>query len=368
MDQRRDSPYFVPTTSKTLDILEAFAAPTEELTLEEIVIRARIARTTALRILYTLEQRRYITRRGKRYRLNPTRRKIRMGFGSLTSELDFAQKVAASLLKAANDSGMEVVVFDNQRDPQAAIQNARRMVEEKIDVAIEFQRHADVSPVIADIFGSAGIPLIAVHIPHPGAIYFGVNNYQCGITAGNALAEVARKRWNGRVDLLLLLDIPEGGIVLQSRMTGVLQALEAAITLDTSKRVVRTDSGGERAQAKAATVAVLRQFPKAKRILVSASSDDGALGALDALKTTNRDAVIVGMEGSAEAVEVIARGDTAYLATVGFFPDQYGPALVELVLSLVNGDQVPPSRYVDHELIDRAKARELLHIKNGVKK
>ena len=55
---RATSSYFVPTTSKTLDILECFRTHTEELTLEEIVSLTKIPRTTTYRILYTLEQRR----------------------------------------------------------------------------------------------------------------------------------------------------------------------------------------------------------------------------------------------------------------------------------------------------------------------
>src|SRR5256885_12530161 len=113
----RPSPYFVPTTSKTLDILEAFHTPAEELTLEQIVLRTRIAHTTAFRILYTLAQRRYITQNGKRYRLNPTRKKIRVGFGTLTTELSFAQAVRSSLVDAAAAAGLELLVYDNQRDP-----------------------------------------------------------------------------------------------------------------------------------------------------------------------------------------------------------------------------------------------------------
>ena len=367
MENKPEASYFVPTTSKTLDILESFHTVGEELTLEEIISRAKVPRTTAFRILYTLEQRRYVTRRGKRYRLNSTRKKIRVGFGSLTSELAFAQVVTASLTEAAAAAGIDLFVIDNHRDPQAAIQNARRMVAENVDVAIEFQRHVDVSPVIADIFGTAGIPLIAVHIPHPGAIYFGVDNYKSGYAAGAALAEFAQTHWEGHVDLVVLLDIPEGGIVLQSRMTGALRSMEATLGPLPRERVLRVGGGGERALARSAMATILATHPDARHILVSACSDDGALGAMDEVLAANRsrDAAIVGMEGSAEALAMVAKADSPFIGSVAFYPEQYGPALVDLVLRLVNGEQVPPFRYVNHELIGREKAAQTLASAGG---
>jgi ABC-type sugar transport system substrate-binding protein len=45
--------------------------------------------------------------------------------------------------------------------------------------------------VIADKIAGAGIPLIAIDIPHPHATYFGVDNYRAGLEAGELLASYA---------------------------------------------------------------------------------------------------------------------------------------------------------------------------------
>ena len=52
------------------------------------------------------------------------------------------------------------------------------MIKERVDLALEFQTFDTVAPLIASRFHDAGIPLIAIEIPHPGAVYYGVNNYQ----------------------------------------------------------------------------------------------------------------------------------------------------------------------------------------------
>ncbi len=367
MTSREEPDYFVPTTSKTLDILETFRVPGQELTLEEIVQSAKVARTTAFRILWTLERRRYVTRRGKHYRVNPVRKKIKVGFGSLTNELPFACMVTSSLSSAAAPAGIDLLVYDNHRDPQAAVENAKRMVAARVDVAIEFQRHAEVAPIIADIFAAAGIPLIAVHIPHPGAIYFGVDSYQSGFSAGAFLADFAQRRFNGQIDVLILLDIPEGGVVLQSRMTGVLQGIESICGVQLPDRVARVAGGGERNVARAATARVLENRSEARRVLVAACSDEGALGALDALTDLHLtgSAGIVGMEGSAEAIAEISKEKSCFIGTVAYHPEKYGSALVELVIRLINGEQIPPFWYVDHDLIDHAKASRVSLSRTG---
>jgi len=359
--------YYVPIASRTLDVLEAFRTPQDELTLEQIRTRTGVAHTTAFRILYTLVHRRYLTQTGKKYRLNPVRRKIKLGFGTLSGDHPFALTIAQSLRVAANAAGMELIVKDNQRDPQIAIENAQDLVNEGVDVAIEFQRHEHSAPVIADIFATAGIPTIAVHIPQPGAVYFGADNYRAGWTAGVALAEFAKSHWDDAPELLLLLDIPQGGMALQSRMTGVLRGLESVAGPFPAEHVVRVDGKGMREASRQITGGILRDHPQLRRILVSAASDESALGAVDALRAAGlaESSAVVGHDGEAEAVREVGRPESPLIGTVAFFPERYGRGLVSLVLRLLKGEPIAPFHYIEHELIDIRNAETYLATSPG---
>lgn len=346
--------YLIPVGMKMLDVLELFRTASDELTLEQVTSRTGIAHTTAFRILYTLVHRRYLMQTGRKYRLNPTARKVRIGFATLTRDLPFAEAVRTSLEAAAAKAGVELIVYDNRRSSSRAIENARAMVEEKVDLAIEFQRHEEVAPVIADVLQSASIPAIAIHIPQPGATYFGIDNFRAGYTAGEALAKYAQTHWRGRFDLLLLLDVPQGGIVLQSRMTGVRRAVEDLLGPVRNNKVLRADGGAVREEARRATAGALAHRRTGSRVLISATSDDGGLGALDALKDIRKiAAAVVGLEGTAEAMETIALAHSAYQGTVAFFPEQYGPALIDVSLRLLRGEQVAPFHYVRHQFIGK---------------
>src|SRR5687767_6616627 len=117
--------------------------------------------------------------------------------------------VTTSLRDAAASSGVELLIVDNEYDSTVALRNADRLIRERVDLAIEFQIDQAVAPIIGDKFNAAGIPLIAVEIPHPHAIYFGVDNYRVGYAAGEFLGQYARQHWKERVAWVLGLDIQE---------------------------------------------------------------------------------------------------------------------------------------------------------------
>jgi ribose transport system substrate-binding protein len=349
--------YLIPIASKVLDVLDAFESPQQELTLQQVIERTGVPHTTAFRILFTLAHRGALIQSGKKYRLAAVRRRIKVGCAGLSQEVAISVAACRSLERVARQTGIDLLVVDNRYDARVALENARQLVESRVDVAIEFQNDVQAAPAIADVFGVARIPLIALHIPHPGAIYFGPDNYRAGWTAGSALANHARHCWGGKFDLVLLLDIAQGGPFLQSRMSGVLAGLEHALGPVPQGMVAREDGAGDRRVSKEAVLRVLGKRPGARRILASATSDESALGIVDALQEAGADrtAAIVGHDGTEEALQSIATDSSPFIGTVGFFPENYGAALVEIIFKLLRSEQVPPFVYVKHALMERAR-------------
>ena len=73
---------------------------------------------------------------------------------------------------------------------------------------IEFQTDEAIAPIIAAKFREASIPLIAIDIPHPGATYFGANNYGAGLIGGRYLGRWAKQHWQGNVSEIVFLELP----------------------------------------------------------------------------------------------------------------------------------------------------------------
>ncbi len=218
--------YLIPVLSKALDILELLQQENQQISLEAIYRKTKISKTTVYRILKTFVHRGYVSQsQDGLYRHVSRARKVRFGFGSQSTEMPFSNAVTASLKLAAAASGVDLVILDNSYHGPTAIRNAEQFVEKGVDLVIEFQVEQNVAPIIADKIAAANIPLIAVDIPHPHSTYFGVDNYRAGVEAGEALAVHAARKWKGRADWVLGLDLAEAGQLVQSRITGVFEGV-----------------------------------------------------------------------------------------------------------------------------------------------
>lgn len=282
-------------------------------------------------------------------------KKMRFGFGGQSADLPFSVEVTESLRQAATAVGVDLLILDNMYDGPTAIRNAEEFIKSHVDLVIEFQVEQDVAPIIADKIAAAGIPLIAMDIPHPHATYFGVDNYRVGIAAGEALANHALKVWGGLVDWMLGLDISEAGTLVQSRTTGAFEAVRTGLPELPVESFVRMDARGLREPGRKLVAEFLEQHPGDEHILIAAANDSSALGALDAVKESHREqhVAIVGHDCIAEAVDEMRLEHSPLIGSVQHDTGSYGASLIHLGLALLHGQTVAPYNYVSHKLITR---------------
>lgn len=350
--------YLIPVLSKALDILDIFQTSNRPLTLEVIHQRTSFSKTTIYRILKTLSHRGYLAQtESGAYRLISRPRKIRFGFGSESAELQFSEVVTNSLRAAAASAGVELLVLDNRYDAATALKNVDEFLSRRVDLMIEFQINERIAPTIADKIHEAGVPLIAVDIPHPHATFFGVDNYRVGYEAGNYLAEYAKRHWKAQVSWVLGLGLEEAGALVQSRITGAFDAVRAVLPSIPEERIRRLEGRGLREISRKVVTEFLRKHSKDCGILVAAATDTSALGALEAVRNEKRtaDVAIVGQDYIPEAAEALKEAGP-FIASVSHEAHTYGPRLIQLGLSLLNGETVAPYNYVEHRLVTAAPA------------
>ncbi|HUK23753.1 MAG TPA: substrate-binding domain-containing protein [Terriglobales bacterium] len=349
--------YLIPVLSKALDILELLQNEHGPLTLETIYQRTNISKTTVYRILKTFVHRGYLAQsQDGMYRLVARPRKARFGFGSESAEMPFSEAVTDSLKSAASAAGVDLQVLDNRYDGATALHNADEFVNSRVDLVIEFQIDQRVAPVIADKIDAAGIPLIAVDIPHPHATFFGVDNYRVGFEAGEHLAQYAKRFWGGKVRWCLGLDIEEAGPLVQSRVTGAFEAIRSRLPWVASESLVRMDGRGLREKSYQLVLDFLRRHSKDRGILIAAATDTSALGAVRAVRELKREkyVAIVGQDCIPEALEEMSLANTPLIGSVSHEAQTYGPRLIHLGLALLSGQRVAPYNYVEHRLVTAA--------------
>lgn len=207
------------------------------------------------------------------------------------------------------------------------------------------------------MFDKAGIPAMAIDIPMPNAIYFGANNYTAGVLGGEVIADFAVAKWRGRVDRVLLLEVPITGHVPHSRVIGALDGIRGVLPHLMQKSIYHKNSRGTEEGGYAATLQTIRSLGKSDRLLVATANDETAKGAIRAIRESRRgqfSAVIAQGWGPDELLDAeLKRIDTPLIGAVSYFPEKYGANILVNVLDRLNGKLVPPSIYIDHHLLLR---------------
>ena len=246
------------------------------------------------------------------------------------------------------------MVVDNRYQPRIAIKNAQLLIREGVDLVVEFQTDESVAPAIASAYHQARIPIIAIDIPHPGATYFGANNYEAGLLAGRQLARWAKQHWGGHADELLLLELARAGSVPAARMRGVAAGVRDVLHDGATWPIISIDGDG---QFKTALERVRRHLREtsATRILVGAANDPSALGAARAFQEAGRSdsCAIVGQNAEPDARAELRAEHSPLIASVGYFPERYGEGVIRLALDLLGRRASPPAIFVKHQLVTR---------------
>jgi ribose transport system substrate-binding protein len=349
-------PYLVKSVVHSSRVLSAFRVSGEALPLREIASRSGLPKSMAFRLLYTLERCGMVEKVGEnlyRSSLRPFKQKLyRIGYAAQGTDYQFSKEVSAGLQRAAAAEGVELISVDNRYNPRIAQRNADVLVREHVDLVIEFQTDEQIAPIVAAKYREANIPLIAIEIPHPGATYFGANNYEAGLIGGRYLGRWARQRWNCEVDEIVLVALKRAGSLPQMRLTGMLVGMKEVCPQFENCRVTYVDGDGVLGDSFEAMRKHLRTS-KARRIVVGAINDPSALGALRAFQEAGRteSCAIVGHNASPEGRAELRRPATRLIGSVAYFPEKYGEQILKVALDILHRRPVPPAVFVKHQMV-----------------
>ena len=346
------------TVLKACEILRALEVAPELLRLRDVVACTGLNKSTALRLLNSLQEGGLIERASNgqyRTRMKRLERRLyRIGYASEDLASAFCREVAASLTVAADLERIDLMVLDNHGSPKTSLQNVRKLLDAKVDLAIEHQPYEHLASSISDKFSQAGIPLVAVSFPHPGAVYYGPDNYAAGVIAGQALGAWAKQQTRP-VEEVVFLKRTTAGSIVQARIKGIEDGLIRAFPRAATTRISYLDGNGEFSQS----FDVVRRhfrFSQSDRILVGAVNDESAVGSLMALQQLGRTqaSAVVSLGASAAGRVELRKPGTLLVGSVAFFPEKYGRDLLVLALKILEKQSVPASILVKHVLITPA--------------
>lgn len=167
----------------------------------------------------------------------------------------------------ANQRCYDILLLNNNIDGPTAVKNANLMVSKKVKYAIEFQVIAAANAVISAKLAKAKIPVITFDVDSKGWHFVGVPNSKAGRMAGTRLGVFAKREWNCKADLVLLVGGATAGPVVKARIDGARDGLLSVCP--NLKSVIDLRDGGTSTgpEIQALTRNSLAAHPNARRIL-----------------------------------------------------------------------------------------------------
>jgi ribose transport system substrate-binding protein len=270
------------------------------------------------------------------------------------------REIRESFVLAARAHPVEMVFYDNRRDDARALQNADAAIARKIDLYIQYHQGA-ANAAIAEKLKAAGVKVLALNHPVPGAPLYTVDNLAAGRVAGQALAQFALRSWRGQPTAAVIAgNLSDAADRVPERAQGVTEALAQRLP---AVKVTSLDTHGNPAQVGPLVGKFLAAHPSGK-LLLAATDDATALAVKSAVETAGRvhDAAIVshgvdrtihgGMNDRKE-IDPANRGSIV-IGSVAFYLDRCGYEVLPLAMRMLRGEPVPARVATRHVLVTAA--------------
>ena len=267
-------------------------------------------------------------------------------------------EVRSSFVLAARKLPIDLVLYDNQRDPKKALANAEDAIARKVDLFVEYFADPDANAAVAARLNAARIPILALNHGVPGAPLYTIDNEAAGRIAGEALGQFATRGWRGQPTVAAIVGPVDAKTDrVPERVQGVMEGLRARLP---AVKPVTLDTQGNPARVGALLGKFVAAHPGTK-VLVAATDDSTALAAKSALEVAGRasDAAIVShgvdrnIHGGINDKKEIDPNNRAsiVIGSVAFYLDRCGYDVLPLALRMLRGEAVPPRTVTKHVLV-----------------
>jgi len=293
-------------------------------------------------------------------------RRFRVAFANLNEEPGIAieglgfsgAEIRRSFELASRSLPLDMMYYDNGGDAGKALANAADAVSRKVDLLIEYNSDAEANAEIGRQLKAAGIPVLALNNPIPGAPLYTADHLAAGRIAGQTLGQFAKENWSDQKPVAAILgDVADPSPSVAARIQGVTEGLRQELP---NVPPVLLDSSGHPVRAEG----VLAKFLGAqtrRKLLIATLDDASALAAKSAIETAGRtsDCVIVSQGasravhgGASEKKEIDpANRGSIILGSVAYYLDRYGYEVLPIAMRMLRGEQVPARTPTKHVLI-----------------
>lgn len=282
---------------------------------------------------------------------------VTIGYISNGEKISFVKIVSDGIRAEARRAGARLLFCDSQVDAAKALECAKNLRTQKVDVLIEYQNDAKAAPEIC----SAGpdVPVIAISIKQEPCqtSFMGADNARAGRIAGDGAARFAKEQWDCDYDAVALLEAKKTGEINEQRVRGALAAFEEGC--GPAKNLKAIDGDGTIDQYQTRFADVLTSLPGQHKIVVLTINDDAATGALAAARSQGREKdVFVIAQGADPTSHCAIATNDQWVGDAAYFPERFGQIVVPNAIRLARGEQVEPQLLVPHVFLTKENVAE----------
>lgn len=243
----------------------------------------------------------------------------------------------------AKELNVELVVLDSQDDPAKEMANVEDLITKNVSVIL-------INPTDSDAVGNAVKAANEKKIP--------VITLDRGANAGDVIAHIASDNVaGGKMAGEYMLEKLGGkgkaveleGLAGTSAARDRGQGFNDAIKGSEVQVVAKQTADFDRTKGLSVMENILQAQPEINAVF--AHNDEMALGALQAIKASGRDIMVVGFDATDDAVKAVNNGEMA--ATVAQQPAEIGALGVENAVKVINGETIEKFIPVDLKLVTK---------------
>ena len=276
---------------------------------------------------------------------NQEKKQLTIGLAVSTLNNPFFVDMKDGAQAAADKMGAKLVVVDAQDDASKQVSQVENLIQQKVDVILLNPTDSDGLVTAVKDANTANIPVITLDRSVNGgtvASHIASDN----VAGGKMAAEYILKQLNNKGNVVELEGIA-GTSAARDRGKGFHDVMDAQQAV---KIVAKQPADFDRSKGLTVMENILQSQPEIQAVF--AHNDEMALGAIQAIKASKRENVmVVGFDGGADAVKAVNDGTMA--ATVAQQPKLIGEIGVQTAEKVKKGEKVEASIPAELKLVTK---------------
>jgi ribose transport system substrate-binding protein len=271
-----------------------------------------------------------------------TNKKIGMVLSTQNNPFFVSMKEGAE--KKAKELGYDLIVVDSGNDAAKERSNVEDLVQKGVGALIINPTDSDAVVNSIKVANDAKIPVITVdRAANGGTVVSHIASDN--VKGGEMAAKFILDKLNGKANIVELQGIP-GASATRDRGQGFHNGVDGKAGV---KVVASQAADFDRTKGLNVMENIIQSTPSFDAVF--AHNDEMALGAVKALKTANKNVIVVGFDGGDDAKAAVKSGDMA--ATIAQQPDLMGSMAIDNAVKVINGQTVEKQIPVDLQLITK---------------